>query len=644
MVEEEEEEERSSSWEEWRGSPLFMLAGSGLVGALFYLGSFALIGGFLEEEAEVKSKGGIPLSEGFQSARNMPSQWDRRYYRQSETAGLELLLLRRTGVRGQWICVRPDNSIAKVNLQRKGTVAVHPLAPVTYVPASALAVPMREMLMGQAAQVHAGTLACPTLEDYRAGRRGWWRALVVLAACPSSVAQTMRWCLRSRWRAAGGLVFLYMVHEGLEFLGVFAMISRLYDMAVATYTSAHAVAAEAESAWSSGLAMIDAGWSFLEFFGEPRRVLMYGLGLCIILRALGDQGHEDDETSSTDSSIGLPATPPESPRVSAGVLELKPLLEAQTVAIADLRVKHEELQQGIEESRQHREADMLLRRAEDERRREWRESDRREIGSLASRLEAFQEALGKSGSSGSWAAISGHGGAEEAEVTEGTPKKEKKVSLAEATAEAATGEGESPENKGVHDIIHRLQRRAELPQAVFLEAVREWREVPEQEWAMNFPPGFRTRVAAEFLSEVYSSGTTAEKWARSFILQRSAGKSHAIKELIPTMMAIDTMILVDREPGILNRVAMERLARKALGIVEAWRKVESETDWNKPASAGKAWKSKVNYEEARRIDPSLVDESLFKLRKLEDEVRHETEREANILKARNKLDKHREGE
>ena len=196
----------------------------------------------------------------------------------------------------------------------------------------------------------------------------------------------------------------------------------------------------------------------------------------------------------------------------------------------------------------------------------------------------------------------------------------------------------------MHEIIQRLQRRAELPQAVFLEALKEWREVPEAEWAVNFPAGYRTRIAAEFLGEVYSSGTTGEKWARSFILQRSAGKSHAIKELIPTMMAIDTMLLIDREPGLINRVALERLSRKALGTVEAWKKVEVEADWNRPANAGKAWRSKVNYEEARRIDPAMADESLFKLRKLEDEVRHETEREANLLKARHKLDKHKEGE
>ena len=240
--------------------------------------------------------------------------------------------------------------------------------------------------------------------------------------------------------------------------------------------------------------------------------------------------------------------------------------------------------------------------------------------------------------------MSEHGGAEEAEATEVTPKKDKKAGKAAATAEDVITEAENPENKGVHDIIHRLQRRAQLRQSVFLEAVKDWREIPKQEWVMNFTPGFRTRIAAEFLSEVYSSGTTTEKRARSFILLRSAGKSHAIKELIPTMMAIDTMMLVDREPDIINRVAMGRLDRKAVGTVEAWRKVEMDADRNKPANAGKAWKSKVNNEEARRSDPSLIGGSLFKLRKLEDEVRHETEREANILKARNKLDKHKEGE
>ena len=146
------------------------------------------------------------------------------------------------------------------------------------------------------------------------------------------------------------------------------------------------------------------------------------------------------------------------------------------------------------------------------------------------------------------------------------------------------------------------------------------------------------------MDDVYSSGANAEKWARSFIQQRGANKSHALRELVPTVMAIDSMILIDREAGAINRVALERLCRKALGIVEAWRKVECEADWNRPASAPKSWRSKVNYEEARRVDPSLAEESLFRLRRLEDEVRHETERDANLLKAKAKLEKHKEGE
>ena len=143
------------------------------------------------------------------------------------------------------------------------------------------------------------------------------------------------------------------------------------------------------------------------------------------------------------------------------------------------------------------------------------------------------------------------------------------------------------------------------------------------------------------MGEIYSGGTNAEKWGRAFIAQRGAQRIHALRELLPILMAVDTMLLVDRDPGVINRVALEKLCRKAMGIVEAWRKVEQESDGNRPPNAGKQWKSKVNYEEARRIDPSMLDESLFRIRDLEDEVRKETEREAGLLKAKIKLEKHK---
>ena len=69
-----------------------------------------------------------------------------------------------------------------------------------------------------------------------------------------------------------------------------------------------------------------------------------------------------------------------------------------------------------------------------------------------------------------------------------------------------------------------------------------------------------------------------------------------------------------------------------------------EADWDRPANAPKARESKVNCEGARRVDPPLADESFFRLRRLEDELRHETKREAGLLQAKVKSEKHRDGE
>ena len=296
----------------------------------------------------------------------------------------------------------------------------------------------------------------------------------------------------------------------------------------------------------------------------------------------------------------------------------------------DLRAKQEEMQASIDAVQEGRSADVMIRQSETERRREWRREDRQEIADLASRVDAFKEALGKSGSSGSWVPI----------VEESAGKSEESPAKPEEKFETE----EIEQSQVVSEVIQRMQRKAEMPQAVFLEALRAWKDIPEKGWSSNFPPGYRTRISAEFLSEVYSSGATAEKWSRGFIAQRSATKSHTIKEMISVMMAIDTMILVDREPGVINRIALERLCRKALGIVESWRQVECEADWSKPAAAPKSWKTKVRYEEAKQFDPYMVDDSVFRIRKLEEEVRGEVVRGANLLKARNKLEKQTGGE
>jgi len=97
---------------------------------------------------------------------------------------------------------------------------------------------------------------------------------------------------------------------------------------------------------------------------------------------------------------------------------------------------------------------------------------------------------------------------------------------------------------------------------------------------------------------------------------------------------------LDTNPDLVNTVAFERLARKALAIVETWKNVEKKEDWSKPASAPKTWKSKVDYSVGKKIDPMLKDRPTIEIRELEEETRKETEREASLLKAKAKLDQY----
>ena len=96
----------------------------------------------------------------------------------------------------------------------------------------------------------------------------------------------------------------------------------------------------------------------------------------------------------------------------------------------------------------------------------------------------------------------------------------------------------------------------------------------------------------------------------------------------------------DKSSGIINTIALEKLAKKGFGIVSAFQSVEKKEDWRRPGNAAKTWKSRVNEELWRRIDPAKggVDEVNFTNRKLEEEIRAEVDRDAAKLKAFAKLE------
>ena len=52
----------------------------------------------------------------------------------------------------------------------------------------------------------------------------------------------------------------------------------------------------------------------------------------------------------------------------------------------------------------------------------------------------------------------------------------------------------------------------------------------------------------------------------------------------------------------------------------------------------------MDYEAARRIDPSLLEETPFTIRPLQGEVREGLERDARLLEARQKRNKYADGD
>ena len=162
----------------------------------------------------------------------------------------------------------------------------------------------------------------------------------------------------------------------------------------------------------------------------------------------------------------------------------------------------------------------------------------------------------------------------------------------------------------------------------------------KEEWGRVFPRGYRERVAPQFLGEVYASGKKAKEWAKVFINSREMGDFTEARELIPCMAAIDSMLLQDRAPDAINSISLEKLAKKGYAVQQGCRNVKKESDWRRPKTDNKNWKSKVDFILWQRLDPSRLgdDEQTFLNRDVEEEVRVEMDRDAQLLKARSKLE------
>ena len=149
-----------------------------------------------------------------------------------------------------------------------------------------------------------------------------------------------------------------------------------------------------------------------------------------------------------------------------------------------------------------------------------------------------------------------------------------------------TGRGGPP--SGTEELVAELEKMSQNVHEAFLRQLRRYREITP--WPM--PMGYRKRMAAPYLAQVYRAGGLAATYAQNWIMQRGLRKCSPAQEMLAIMQAVDDSILTG-ERDVINSVAFEKLVRRAYGLERAYEDVHREEDWRRPEGK-KSWQSKVN--------------------------------------------------
>ena len=143
------------------------------------------------------------------------------------------------------------------------------------------------------------------------------------------------------------------------------------------------------------------------------------------------------------------------------------------------------------------------------------------------------------------------------------------------------------------------------------------------------PTGYRERLAAPYLAQVYRSGTAlnyAKEWIRSHKLQKNA----PAQEMLSIMEAVDDSILQD-DRDVINSVAFEKLIRRAYGLERAFEDCWLEEDYRRPGGK-KQWNSKVKWGLCDRYDLRGFSSRGTRISEADEEAKKAMERDAVFYK------------
>ena len=583
------------------------------------------------------------------------SAWDRRYYRQSFTQGQEVALLRRI-LRARWLVLKPDLTIAALQLSARTTVLTTPAEGVQWLPMPILTDGQKADFVRRAGDmVQNQQCAGLDLPLYRAGRQVRQafvaQAGLALLTWPGRAARSIRWGLRSRTRFLGLLAALALLYVVLDGAGILSGITAGWDIVRDGYFFLRAWISETNEFAIEWIAWWEDWVFFLRAQGSLRRWLLVVICVTVLAAVWVMEGDEDRGSSSAGSSpppselsdSGLGAAGSTAATLpGAEVQALRVSLERQSQLINDLLESQRSMQQELADARTAARKAEILAQSDLQPRAgpHTEERDMAFLDKMNDRLAKFEGMLREHAGVGSRdRSSSTDAAASHTAVPAPAPDASASHPAAPAPAPDAKGEG----HQGIQRALKKMHLKSRRIGEAFAKQMEEYREVDAEEWGAHFPPGYRERLAGEFIAEIVANDKTLESWSRDFLRDRDLLDCHPARELVAVCSAMDSMIMSDTESGLLNKVGFERLARKAYGIVQAFRKVETRSDWLKPKSAANNWKSKVDWNAARQYDPALRTTGVPTVTGAEEEVRKEQEREAALLKARAKLAEHSSG-
>ena len=208
----------------------------------------------------------------------MPQVLGRRYYRQSDTHGLEVQIVSKGTEAGWWVAVLPDHSVVEIPLSHKKTISSAPIGGVTYSPMPVLTNDVKQATIRRA-QDKVRLNNIKRMRKIGAGGHGHFgelrRFLTILTGLPILSGRLARWALRSKRRFGSAVCSVFVVYEAASNWGVFEWLNRKTETFTEFYRDVRDKISDSSEVVGETITTIESMYGAVTDYIEPWRLLAY---------------------------------------------------------------------------------------------------------------------------------------------------------------------------------------------------------------------------------------------------------------------------------------------------------------------------------------------------------------------------------